>query len=253
MNTRAAGSYYRNDFQRAASGLGDDQALSFADQTLIGIVQDQPSITYTEWASLSGDVTWTEVVPTKNYQAFALLDQQLVAAQSLATSAPSALAVVSPRLTFGTQVSRAFEKTPYAYQKTEAVYAQLDPASPPQIYFLYWLLLRPQTDPLAGNASMNFAAAQVAGVLAYILEVPSTGSDRARPGMAFTQAFQLQAAKSPLSIPQTPAQQQTVLIPAAATAAPATSQTSGNATALLIVGLGAAAAIGGFHLATRKR
>lgn len=264
-NTRAQGSYFRNDFN-AISGLGDDRSLSFADQTLLGIVQAQPTLTYTEWASQSGDVVWNETVATQNYQAFAITDQQIVATATVATSVPDTLAVISPFLSFGTQVGKAFEKTPYAYQKTEAIYAQLDPASPPQIYFLYWLSLRSATDPKIGNISLNFAAVSIGGVLTYILEVPQTGQDRARPSMRFTQALALQQGRAGVSVPATPAQQATrspgqpqasILqapasspVPAASAALAPTAGDKGKA--VVLVGLGAAAAIAAYQWFSRR-
>lgn len=262
MNTRAVGSYFRNDFLRPISGLGDDSALSFAEQTLYGIVQAQPSLTYTEWASQSGDITWTEVVPTRNYQAYAILDQQLVATAAAATSVPTELAVISPTLAFGTAVSKAFKGTPYAYTRTEAVYAQLDPANPPTIYFLYWLTLRSATDPDIGNISLNYAALQVAGVLAFVLDVPQSAQDRARPGVSFSQALALRGqGASPGIVPSTPAEQQTLPVtiqPAPAQQVPSTSSPRSAASAggtpstraLLIVGVGAAAAMGAYKLYT---
>lgn len=255
MKTLAQGSYLRNDFQRPATGLGDDQSLSFADQTLLGIVQEQPTVTYTEWAKQDGDVAWNEVSPTTNYQAFAVTDQQLVAASSAATAVPIVLAVIAPKLTFATQVKKAFIKTPYEYVSTEAVYAQADKASPPAIYFLYWLRLRAQTDPDLGNVSLNYAATQVSGVLSYILETPLSGADRARPSVSFMQALQLQGTKSSLVVPQTQAEQTTTPVQ---TMAPInspvlSSAASSNGKALLIVGLGAAAVFGGYHLVTRGK
>lgn len=264
MNTLAAGSYFRNDFN-SVSGLGDDRSLSFADQTLLGIVQAQPTLTYTEWASQSGDVTWLESHPTKNYQSFALMDQQLVATATVATSVPDTLAVISPFLRFGTQVGKAFEGTPYAYQKTEAVYAQIDPANPPQIYFLYWLSLRSATDPKIGNISLNFAATSIGGVLTYILEVPQTGQDRARPGMSFTQALALQQGRGGIAVPATPAQQATqspgqpqpaivqaprALVPASSAALAPSAGDQGKA--VVLVGLGAAAAIAAYQWFSRR-
>lgn len=261
MNTRAVGSYFRNDFNRAVSGLGDDSSLSFADQTLLGIVQAQPSLTYSEWAKQDGDIAWTEVVPTKNYRAFAIIDQQIVATAAAATSVPTELAVVSPALSFASTVSKTFKGTPYAYTRTEAVYAQLDPANPPTIYFLYWLTLRSATDPDIGSTSLNYAALQVAGVLSFIIEVPTTSQDRARPGMSFSQALALRSASPGITIPPTPAQQQTLppaitpaptqqlppsVVPASASAASAGDTPSVRA--LLIVGVGAAAAFTGYKL-----
>lgn len=252
MTTRAFGSYHRNDHFRAVSGLGDDASLSPADQALLGMLQGMPSVTYTEWAAQSGDVSWTESFPTQNYQAFAILDQQLVAVAGLALSVPSALAVLSPRLTFASTVSKAFESTPYAYEKTEAVYAQLDTREPPQIFYLYWLTLRSASDPKIGNVSLNFAATSVAGVLSFILEVPKSGSDRSRPASPFTSVLAQQQGTGPLSIPATPAQQSTLPLPTVATpnTTPASiaSTTSDTTKAVLIVGLGAAAAIGAFKL-----
>ncbi len=271
---RTAGSYYRNDHFRSVSGLGDDASLSLADQALLALVQPLPSVTYTEWASLSGDVTWTEQTAVNNYQAWAILDQQLVAVAGTALSVPSTLCVISPVLTFSTTVSKAFESTPYAYQKTEAVYSQLDPRQPPQIFFLYWLTLRSAADPKLGNVSLNFGAASVGGVLSYVLEVPASAQDRARPSSSFNSALQAQQSAGPISIPQTPAQANTLPIPSPApttptlpgisiqpaspgvspTAVPLTAASAGDTTkAVLIVALGAAAAVGAYKLYTSRR
>lgn len=248
-----AGSYHRNDLM--GTSLGDASALPFADQTLLGIVQSQPSVTYTEWATQTGDVAWTESLPTTNYQAFAITDQQLVAASTVATAAPQALAVLSPTLSFATVVKKAFEGTPYAYVKTEGVYAQLDPLQPPRIWFLYWIQLRALNDPATGPTSLNFAATSVLGVLSYILEVPTSSSDRPRPSMSFTQALDRQNGISPsVTTPSPPGQDTASLPPVLSPSTPATPQSSAvssgadKSKAVLLVGLGAAAAFGGYRL-----
>lgn len=262
---RTAGSYYRNDHFRSVSGLGDDASLSLADQALLALVQPSPSLTYTEWASQSGDVSWTEVQAVNNYQAWAILDQQLVSVAATALSVPTTLCVIAPALTFSTTVSKAFESTPYAYQKTEAVYSQLDPRQPPQIFFLYWLTLRSAADAQLGNISLNYAASAVGGVLSYVLEVPKASSDRAAPSGSFMVALQAQQSTGPLQIPATPAQSTTLPIPAsipglpsitpAPSAAPiATAATTSDTTkAVLLVTLGAAAAVGAYKLFTSRR
>lgn len=269
---RVAGSYFRNDY----AGLGaDDQSLPFPDQALLGVVQAQPTVTYSEWAQQTSDNSWSEVTPSSSYQAFAVNDFQLVAVANTTSSEVQTLAVISPTLTLPSAVRSVFEGTPFAYVKTEAVYAEIDPGSPPTILFLYWLTLRDQTDPKVGPTSLNFAASQVAGVLSYILPVARSSASRARPGVSFAQAFTQQAARSPLSIPQTQAQQQTVPVPAAPSAPSSTSipsalpsaslptvttqaamtapTTSEKTKALLIVGLGAAAAIVAYRYYQRKR
>jgi hypothetical protein len=272
---RTAGSYYRNDRFRSVSGLGDDASLSLADQGLLALVQPTPSVTYTEWASQSGDVTWTEQTPVNNYQAWAILDQQLVSVAATALSVPTTLCVISPVLTFSTTVGKAFESTPYAYQKTEAIYSQIDPRQPPQIFFLYWLTLRSAADPKLGNVSLNFGATSVGGVLSYVLEVPASSSDRARPTLSFNSALQAQQSAGPISIPQTPASASTLPIPSSTpasslpglpgvsiqpavpgSAAPvvAASATAQDTTkAVLIVGLAAAAAVGAYKLYTSRK
>lgn len=259
MTTRGSNSpmasYYRNDHFRAVSGLGDDASLPLADQSLLAMLQGLPSITYTEWAAQSGDVSWAESIPTNNYQAFAILDQQLVAVASQALSVPQALAVISPTLTFATTVSKAFESTPYAYEKTEAVYSQLDPRDPPQIFYLYWLTLRSATDPKIGNISLNFAATSITGVLSFVLEVPQSSSDRPRPRTSFTGALSAQQASGPLSIPSvSPASPTSLPGPAAiptvapANSSPVIASTADKTKAVLLVGLGAAAAVGAYKL-----
>ncbi len=271
MSTRVAGSYFRNDFMGSLGA--DDRALPFPDQALIGIVQAQPTLTYTEWARQTSDNAWTEVTPSSNYQAFAVNDFQLVAVANTTSAEVQTLAVISPRLTLPASVKVAFEGTPFAYVRTEAVYAQIDTASPPQIYFLYWLTLREQTDPKIGPTSLNFAATSIAGVLSYILEVPPGGSDRARPGMSFAQAFTTQAARSPLTIPQTQAVQATAPLPSASPGLPTPMSTSASfpasaptqqaslapassastMKALLLVGLGTAAAVGAYRLYQNRK
>lgn len=262
---RTAGSYYRNDLFRSVSGLGDDASLSIADQALLALVQQTPSVMYTEWAAQSGDVTWTEQTPVNNYQAFAILDQQLVAVATTALSVPTTLAIISPVLTFSTTVSSALANTPYAYQKTEAIYSQLDPRQPPQIFFLYWITLRSAADPNLGNISLNFAASSVGGVLSYALEVPKASSDRARPSISFSSALQAQQSAGPITIPATPAQANTLPIPSSvpglpsiqpAPGAPApvvAATTSDTTKAVLLVTLGAAAAIGAYKLLSSRR
>lgn len=263
MTTRGSSSpmasYYRNDHFRAVSGLGDDAALSLADQALLAMLQGVPSVTYTEWAALSGDVSWSESIPTSNYQAFAILDQQLVQVASQALSVPQALAVISPTLTFATTVGKAFESTPYAYQKTEAVYAQLDPRDPPQIFYLYWLTLRSATDPKIGNISLNFAATSITGVLSFVLEVPKSSSDRPRPRTSFTGALSAQQASGPLSIPSSSPSPTSLpgsaAIPtiAPANSSPVVASTADKTKAVLLVGLGAAAAVGAYKLYQSRR
>lgn len=251
-------SYFRND----VSGLGaDDQALTFADQTLISIVGPQGSLTYTEWASLSGDVSWAEVTPSKDYQAYAVSDFQLVAVANTTSSEVSTLAVISPVLTKSSVVTTTFEGTPFAYDHTEAIYAQLDTKSPPQIYFCYWLRLRDGTDPKTGPTSLNYAATMVAGVLTYIVQIPPAATDRPHPASGtFAGAFTQQQAAGPITIPATPAVQTTIpAVPGVSPTAPVTAlpsaptlpgapiQASASAsdslTALLLVGLGTGAAI----------
>lgn len=267
-----AGSYYRNDHFRSVSGLGDDASLSLADQALLALVQPTPSVTYTEWASQSGDVSWAEVQAVNNYQAWAILDQQLVTVAATALSVPTTLCVIAPALTFSTTATKAFESTPYAYQKTEAVYAQLDPRQPPQIFFLYWLSLRSAADPKLGNVSLNYGASSVGGVLSYVLEVPKTSSDRAAPSGSFTSALQAQQGTGPIQIPQTPAQSNTLPIPTSIPGLPssipglpsilpapspppvaAAATTSDTTKAVLLVTLGAAAAVGAYKLFASRR
>lgn len=265
MKTLTSGSYFRNDFLQGISGLGDDASLPFADQTLIGIIQAQPSLTYTGWALQNGDIEWTEEVPTQNYQAFAITDLQIVATAQAATSVPNRLAVISPSLSFASTVKKTFEGTPYAYQQTEAVYAQLDAAQPPAIYFIYWLTLRSATDPMIGNTSLNYAALQVVGVLSYIINVPQSGQQRSRPGVSFTQALAMRGGSNPgIAPPLTPAQQQTVPIvstpntsppimaPLPSTQASVASTSSDTAKAVLTVGIGVAAAVGAYKLWTSR-
>jgi len=272
---RTAGSYYRNDLYRSVSGLGDDASLSAADQAMVAQLQYTPSVVYTEWASLSGDVSWTESIPTTNYQAFAITDAQLSAVAASTQSSPTALAVIAPALTYGTSVDTAFQGTPYAYQKTEAVYAQMDPREPPQVFFLYWLTLRSATDPSGGTSSLNYAASSVGGVLSYVLEglVGAAASVRARPTTSFAAALAAQQASGPVSIPMTPAQASTLPIPSsipgllalpgmpssisvpgmqsasASAPAPVAATPSDTTKAVLIVTLGAVAAVVAYKLA----
>lgn len=253
--TLVAGSYHRHDLA-GRSSLGDAASLPFADQTLLGLVQSQPSVVYTEWATQTGDVAWSESLPTVNYQAFAITDQQLVAAAAASTAAPQVLAVLSPTLSFGTTVKKAFQGTPYAYVRTEAVYAQLDPLQPPRIWFLYWLQLRALNDTQTGPTSLNFAAASVLGVLSYILEVPASVQDRPRPTLSFQSALDRQ---NGISAPaqQLPPGQDPASLPPVITPSPAqspvpssivSSSTTDKSKAVLLVGLGAAAAFGGYRV-----
>ncbi len=267
---RFGGSYFRNDLL----GLGaSDQALTFADQTLISIVAPQGSLTYTEWAQQSGDVNWTEVTPAKDYQAYAVSDFQLVAVANTTSSEVSTLAVISPVLTKPSVVRTTFEGTPFAYDHTEAIYAQLDSKSPPQIYFCYWLTLRDGADPKTGPTSLNYAATVVLGVLTYIVQIPPGANDRPHPASgSFTPALLQQQAAGPISIPATPAVQTTIpATPATSPTAPVTalpgtlppslpgtpitqaSAASDNLKALLLVGLGTGAAILTYRYVNRKR
>lgn len=246
-----AGSYHRHDLM--GTSLGDAAALPFADQTLLGIVSSQPSVVYTEWATQTGDIAWTESLPTTNYQAFAITDQQLVAASTVATAAPQVLAVLSPTLSFATVVRKAFEGTPYAYVRTEGVYAQLDPLQPPRIWFLYWIQLRALNDLSTGPTSLNFAAASVLGVLSYILEVPTSKNDRPRPSLSFAQALDRQNGL-PSVVPLPPPGQDTASLPPVVVSpneppqSSAISSATDKSKAVLLVGLGAAAAFGGYRL-----
>jgi hypothetical protein len=264
-------SFYRNDL----SGLGaDDSALSFADQALIGIVSPQPSLIYTEWALQTGDASWQEVTPSKDYQAYAVSDFQLVAVANTTSSEVSTLAAISPVLTRASVVKTAFEGTPFAYDHTEAVYAQLDTQATPQIYYVYWLKLRDPTDPKTGPTSLNYAATTILGVLAYILQIPPAGTDRAHPPTgSFPNAFAAQAGKAPVTIPATPAVQTTIpAVPGVSVTAPTTalpsvptlpassaqqasmaSASQSNLKALLWVGLGTVVVVGGYKYYQSKR
>lgn len=269
---RTAGSYYRNDLYRSVSGLGDDASLSAADQAMLALVQYTPSVIYTEWASLAGDVTWTEELPTTNYQAFAIVDAQVASAAQSATVLPATLAIIAPALTYSTSIDSALEGTPYAYEKTEAVYSQIDPREPPQIFFLYWLSAREATDPSSGSNSLNAAASSVGGVLCYVVDslVGAAASTRARPSTPFGAALAAQQASGPISIPMTPAQASTLPIPSsipglpaipgmpttmpglstqsASSSAPVVAITSNTTKAVLIVTLGVVAAVGAYKL-----
>jgi len=206
---RFGSSYHRNNL----SGLGaDDAALPLADQALLALVSSAPSLVYTEWATQTGDAAWSEATPAQDYQAFVVSDAQLASVASTASSEVQSLAVVSPVLTQMTAVKTVFEGTPFAYDHTEAVYAQADTKSPPKIYFLYWLKLRDQTDPKSGTASLNSAATQVGGALVYILEVAPAANGRPHPASgSFPSAFSAQMQPVALSIPATPAVQATTV------------------------------------------
>ncbi len=261
---RFGSSYHRNDL----SGLGqDDQSLSLADQALLALVSATPSLVYTEWASEVSDSpagsSWKESTPEKAYQAFAVNDLQLVSVASTTSSEVEELAVISPVLMQQQALTKIFEGTPFAYDRTEAVYSELDTQSPPRIYFLYWLTLREQADPKTGPTSLNYAAAQAAGVLAYIHEIPIGPVARPRPPAgSFPGVFNAQLKQGPLSIPQTPAVQTTVPVSSpgigpglpspALTQASLAPSPSSNAKALLWVGLGTGAALLGYHLIARK-
>jgi hypothetical protein len=169
-------------------------------------------------------------------------------------------------LSFGTAVASAFNGTPYAYSYTEAVYSQLDTAQPPRIYFLYWLTLRPATDPQRGNTSLNLAATGIGGVLSYVHETPLTGADRAPPSMAFSQALALQtgsvAAPTPVvtpgsvtTIPMPSSAEPNLSLPnpAAKSAAQQASTTASNSKAVMIVAAGAALAFVGYHFFTSRK
>lgn len=262
---RFGSSYFRNDL----SGLGaDDQTLPLADQALLALVSGGPSLVYTEWATQTGDTAWSEVTPSQDYQAFPITDLQLVSVASTASSEVQELAVISPVLTSMAALKTTFEGTPFAYDHTEAVYAQIDQASPPQIYFLYWLKLRDQSDPKTGPTSLNYAATMVGGVLTYIAPIAPAPSDRPHPASgSFPGAFTAQVQQGPITIPQTPAVQTTIPTvtqaplppPVTITTAPqqaslAPSAASSNARALLWVGLGTAAAIGAYRfIQSRKK
>jgi hypothetical protein len=266
---RFGSSYFRND----TSGLGaDDQALTFADQTLISIVSPQGSLTYTEWATQTGDAAWTEVTPAKDYQAYAVSDFQLVAVANTASSEVDTLAVISPVLTRMSAVQKAFEGTPFAYDHTEAIYAQLDSKSPPQIYYCYWLTLRDASDPKTGPTSLNYAAALVLGVLSYIVQIPPAQNGRPHPASGtFPAAMQQQAAQGPITVPATPAVQTTIpATPKTSPTAPVTALPSAptlpgvqqaaivptagdNLKGLFFVAVGAGAAILGYRYVTRKK
>ncbi len=266
---RFGSSYFRNDLL----GLGaSDQVLTFADQTLIAIVAPQGSLTYTEWATQTSDAAWTEVTPAMDYQAYAVSDFQLVAVANTSSSEVSTLAVISPVLTKMATVQAAFEGTPFAYDHTEAIYAQLDTKSPPQIYYCYWLTLRDATDPKTGPTSLNYAATTVLGILSYIVQIPPASTDRAHPASGtFPGAMQQQAALPAVTVPQTPAVQTTIpatpgtsitdpvivlpnppVLPGAQQAA-IVPTASDNLTALLLVGLGAGAAILGYRYIINRR
>ncbi len=263
---RFGGSYYRNDM----SGLGaDDQTLPFADQALLTLLSGAPSLVYTEWASQSPTLesSWTEAMPTSDYQAYAINDLELVTVTNTTSSVVQELAVVSPVLASQQAVKTAFEGTPFAYDHTEAIYAQLDNASPPRIYFLYWLKLRDQTDPKTGPTSLNYAATSIGGVLVYVLQIPPASSDRPHPASgSFPNAFASQIQQGPLTIPATPAVQTTIPVvpgspglPQVSPSAPApiapasiAPTSANNAKAVLLVGLGAVAAYGAFRLLSRR-
>ncbi len=265
---RFGSSYYRNDL----SGLGaDDQTLPFADQALLTLLSGAPSLVYTEWASQSPTLesSWTEAMPTSDYQAYAINDLQLVTVTNTTSSVVQELAVVSPMLASQQAIKTAFEGTPFAYDHTEAIYAQLDNASPPRIYFLYWLKLRDQTDPKTGPTSLNYAATSIGGVLVYVLQIPPASSDRPHPASgSFPNAFASQLQQGPLTIPATPAVQTTIPVPVSpgqpslpsapvpmtpAAIAPAPTPTgANNAKAVLLVGIGAVAAYGAFRLLSRR-
>lgn len=264
--TRFGSSYFRSNL----SGLGaDDQSLPLADQALLALVSATPSLVYTEWATEVSDSpagsSWKEAQPTQNYQAYAVNDLQLVSVASTASSEVETLVVISPVLTQQQVLTTTFEGTPFSYDHTEAVYLQLDNKSSPQIYFLYWLRLRDQTDPKTGPTSLNYAAAQVAGVLAYVVPTPTSTSDRPRPASgSFPVAFNAQVGSGPLRIPSaaptlptsspglSPAATLPAQIPAPITpvtqASVVAATPSSNAKALLLVGLGAGAALLGYHL-----
>jgi hypothetical protein len=268
VTLRFGSSYFRNDL----SGLGaDDQSLPLADQALLALIGAAPSLVYTEWAAQSPtlETSWVEASPLKDYQAYAVNDLQLVSVTNTTSSVVQELAVISPVLTGQQAVKAAFEGTPFAYDRTEAVYSQLDNASPPRIYFLYWLRLRDGADPKTGPTSLNYAATTIGGVLVYILEISPPASDRAHPASgSFPSAFNAQLRQGPITVPATPAVQSTIPVspvspgqpqipgsnapvPLAPAAMAPTAST--NTKAILWVALGAVAAVGAYKLVTGRR
>lgn len=272
MSRRRQELVYGSYFQPNLSGYGaDDQSISIADQAMLTLVQGTPSLTYSEWAEQTGDASWAEVTPTTDYQAYAVTDAQIQTVVNGTSSEVTSLAVISPVLQRQGTVDQAFQGTPFSYQRTEAVYATSDTNSPPTIYFLYWLTLRDGTDPKAGQNSLVATATLLAGVLAYVLQIPS--SPRQRPAVTFASAYAAQSARSPLTIPPTVAQSSTtpagpvapplVLAPPSAAPPQATSTapsaalapaSSGDTVkAVLLVGLGAAAAVAAYHYVQKRR
>lgn len=265
--TLAYGSYVRNDL--TGFGADDASSLSLADQMMLQLLSTAqiPSQTVTEWAQQSGDVSWQEITALSNYQLFPITDQELVAVANATTMVPTTLAVVAPFLSFASALQTAFEGTPYAYSLTEAVYAQADAAATPRIYFLYWINLRPQSDPKRGNTSLNFAATSIGGVLSYVHEIPLSNTDRPSPKLSFQAALaqqsgQMPKAPAPVVVtgppPTTPTIQ--VAIPARAPgqqATPSPAATSANAAAssksLMLVAAGAAAVFVGYQYFKSKR
>ena len=217
---RVAGSYFRNSYRPLSLGALDSSGLTLADQALIAIVSPQPNVLYTEWGTQDGGGSWSDSTPAANYQAYAVSDYQLVAVANTTQSEVTTLAVLSPFLTAPDAVAAAFNGTPFRYEKTEGVYADLDSNIPPSVLFLYWLTLRDGTDPKTGPTSLVYASTLVGGVLSYILSVPLTTSTRARPSASINAALQQQAGSSPISIPSTPAQQSTTPSPSASPGVP---------------------------------
>ena len=250
------GAYYQNHSTQAIRGLGDQgQTLNLAEQTLqemltgkLGFAAVSALGVFTPWGVQTGDVSWQDLRnPEFDLLIQPLNDPLLHAAETASFGHPVGwLGILTDTPASTVAAQRAFDNTPYGLDMAEGVYNQADVSDPPRIRFLYWGKLREPDDAAGGRSSMGQAAKMLGGQLVFPTQVPRT-QRRPHPIAPFQSALDKQMGIVPTGPRLMPLPQPVTLPVRQASAAD-----SSGLPWWMLLGVGAAAAYGGYRLFRRK-
>lgn len=212
--------------------------------TTVGGAQSSPTLgLYTPWAAQEGDVDWQQTSASWNLLLAPLTDAHLAMAKQAAFGSPVGwLAVLTDKPSTLKLASAAFDDTPYEFFAGEAVYRQDDKAPTPRAYFLYWAKLRDDTG--GGSGSLGSVAKALGGQLVFPMQMPLGGKEREPPLAFFSAALTAQLRTGPATSTADPR----LALPAAKQASVAP-----RVPWLVLLGVGGAAAVGGWWLVKRNR
>lgn len=247
----AIGAYYAHQPDLPIHGLGNPELpqVTFADQILRELVKSAPIGGFVPWGEQVSDTTWKEAPREWLYTLWPINDSALKSVEKAAFGHPVPyVGVLFNKPATLNAIERALHGSPYRLEQSLGVYNAATREAVPRVRFLVWARHRdtvPGDGAGGGPKSMDAVAAALNGQLVYVSQGPLS-EGLPRPPVSFEEALEAQ-----LGVPVAPKAAPTA--PLLAPAVPVVTEQAARNSALLLVGVGLATAVGvGWYLSKRK-